>query len=68
LIAASLARTPTFEVTQQVRLFRPSIDERVLRTGASYASAPDGQRFLIIERVDHQEVVLTVMESWQSER
>ncbi len=68
LIAASLALTPTFEVKGQVRLFRPSIDERVLRAGASYAPAPDGQRFLIIERVDHQEVVLTVMESWQSAR
>jgi Tol biopolymer transport system component len=68
LIAASLSLTPTFETKEYVHLFRAAIDERVLQAGASYAPAPDGQRFLIIERVDHQEVVLTAMENWQSAR
>jgi hypothetical protein len=65
-MAASLSLTPTFETKESVQLFRAAIDERVLQVGASYAPAPDGQRFLIIERVDHQEVVLTALENWQS--
>jgi Tol biopolymer transport system component len=68
LMAVAVSLTPTFEANESVHLFRAAIDERVLNVGASYTPAPDGQRFLVIERADRQEVVLTVMENWQTAR
>jgi hypothetical protein len=68
LVSAELSLTSNVAVKRFVRLFRTAIDVRSLRVGPSYAPAPDGQRFLIIERVDDEEVMLTVTENWQSGR
>jgi Tol biopolymer transport system component/tRNA A-37 threonylcarbamoyl transferase component Bud32 len=68
LVAAELSLTSTVAVRRFVPLFRTAIDARSLRVGPSYVPAPDGQRFLMIERVDDEEVMLTVMENWRSGR
>jgi Tol biopolymer transport system component len=64
LVAATVAFTSVPHVQQQRRLFRTAIEDRLMRYGAAYAPDAKGQRFLIIEQVDAQEIVLTTIENW----
>ena len=59
-----MAFTCVPQVQRQQRLFRTAIDDRLVRFGPAYAPDARGERFLIIEQDNAQEIVLTTIGNW----
>jgi hypothetical protein len=55
---------PPLEVRPPQPLFRLRVSNPSIVLGPAYAPAPDGQRFLINERVLEEAAVLTAVENW----
>jgi Tol biopolymer transport system component len=69
LTAATVSAVGGFQVTNLQPLFRVSPSLRsVDGAGTSYAPAADGESFLINERVQDEELTLTVVENWSPDR
>jgi eukaryotic-like serine/threonine-protein kinase len=68
LTALSVGKGASFDAGRPTPLFRASFDPHSLAFGSSYAPAPDGQRFLVVEQGADDEPVLTVVMNWRRNR
>ena len=57
-------RRDSFDAGRPTPLFRASFDPHSLAFGSTYAPAPDGQRFLVVDQPADNDPVLTVMMNW----
>jgi serine/threonine protein kinase/Tol biopolymer transport system component len=64
LTAVPVTAQDTFQAGTPDLLFRPAFDPQSVTFGSVYASAPDGQRFLIIEHMRKDDPVLVVTTHW----
>jgi Tol biopolymer transport system component len=68
LTAVQVKPTTTFEPGTPRPLFNASFDPRGLQLSSAYAPAADGQRFLVNENVEAEDLVLWVTMNWTPKR
>jgi Tol biopolymer transport system component len=64
LIAVPIRPAPGFQSGPAQALFRAAFPPRVMAWGPSYAPAPDGQQFVVLEADADQEMLLRVTTNW----